>query len=111
MLHILSEVNKSDPTFEDFLRNPPSAVNGGSDMCVPELSDSHRGMTLNAGSPGGMLLEEGDVSLDLELSIQESESDMFWLWLASCGSGRAGLLEYPPPPVLSLRRDCGDIGW
>jgi len=84
MLQTLSEgkelEQRSDPTFDDFLRNPPSAVKGGSDMCVPELSDSQSGMTLNAGKPGGMLLEEGDVSLDRELSIQESESDMFWLW-------------------------------
>ena len=41
---------------------------------MPELSDSHKGMTLKAGRLGGML-ELGDVSLDRELSSQESESD------------------------------------
>jgi len=49
---------------------------GGSDKCVPELSDSQRGITLKAGRLGG-ILELGEVSLDLELSIQESESDIF----------------------------------
>ena len=43
---------------------------------MPELSDSaHRGITLKAGRLGG-ILELGEVSLDLELSIHESESDM-----------------------------------
>ena len=43
---------------------------------MPELSDSQSGMTLKAGRLGGML-ELGEVSLDLELPSQESESDRF----------------------------------
>lgn len=46
---------------------------------MPELSDSQRGITLKAGRLGG-ILELGEVSLDRELSIQESESDI----LAPC---------------------------
>ena len=49
---------------------------GGSERWVPELSDSHRGMTLKAGRLGG-ILELGLVSLDRELPSQESESDRF----------------------------------
>lgn len=45
----------------------------GSDRWVPLLSESHKGITLNDGSPGG-IDDDGDVSLDLELSIQESVS-------------------------------------
>ena len=49
-------------------------MGGGSERCVPELSDSHRGITLKAGRLGG-ILELGEVSRDRELSIQESESE------------------------------------
>jgi len=48
---------------------------GGSERWVPELSDSQSGITRNAGIDGG-ILEDGEVSLDLELSIQESESEI-----------------------------------
>ena len=64
----------------------PPPTRGGSERCVPELSDSQSGITRNAGREGGML-EEGEVSRDLELSSQESESDI----LAPCGdNGRPG---------------------
>ena len=46
----------------------------GSERCVPELSDSQRGITLKAGRLGG-ILELGEVSLDRELPSQESESE------------------------------------
>ena len=45
----------------------------GSVRWDPLLSDSQRGMTLNAGMPGG-IEDAGEVSRDLELSIQESDS-------------------------------------
>lgn len=55
-------------------------MSGGSERCVPELSDSQRGITRKAGRLGG-ILELGEVSLDgCELSNQESESDMFVAW-------------------------------
>ena len=56
------------------LRLKSGGMRGGSDRCVPELSDSHSGITRKAGRLGGML-ELGEVSRDLELSIQESESE------------------------------------
>lgn len=49
---------------------------GGSSRWLAASSLSHKGITRKAGSDGG-ILDEGDVSLDLELSSHESESDGF----------------------------------
>ena len=45
----------------------------GSVKCDPLFSVSQSGMTLKAGIPGG-IEDAGEVSRDLELSIQESDS-------------------------------------
>ncbi len=47
----------------------PLVAAGSDDACVPLLSDSHSGITLKAGMPGGME-EAGEVSRDL-LKINE----------------------------------------
>ena len=75
---------------------------------MPELSDSHNGITLNAGREGGML-DEGDVSRGLELSSQESESDI----LAVCGDkGKAWWrAKLPFPANISETRRGGEPGW
>ena len=73
---------------------------------MPELSDSQRGITLKAGRLGG-ILELGEVSLDLELSIQESESDI----LAPCeDKPRPWRGKVPFPVYLSEVRRGEDIG-
>ena len=75
----LSVDPRSEPMADEYplIGVDPSSVNG-SVKCDPLLSDSQRGMTLKAGMPGGMD-EAGEVSLDLELSIQESDSlELAW---------------------------------
>ena len=64
----------SDPMFDEYplIGVDPSRVNG-SVKCDPLFSVSQRGMTLKAGIPGG-IEDAGEVSRDLELSIQESDS-------------------------------------
>ena len=64
----------SSVTSLEFLVNIGGSMGGRSERWVPELSDSQRGITLKAGRLGGME-ELGEVSLDLELSIQLSESE------------------------------------
>jgi len=65
----------SEPWFEEylFMGVPLKRVKGSEDICEFPPSFSHKGMTLKAGMPGG-IDEAGDVSLDLELSIHESDS-------------------------------------
>ena len=85
----------------------------GSERWVPELSDSHRGITLNAGRLGG-ILELGEVSLDRELPSQESESDRF-----AATAAAPDIVPYPvvcrarlPVPLYLSGFSCGDaICW
>lgn len=58
----------------EFLLNGGGTNGGGSRRWLAASSDSHSGITRNAGKEGGML-EEGEVSRDRELSSQESESE------------------------------------
>ena len=78
-----SEVARWAAWWKSLEFRPPKAggipTRGGSERWVPELSDSQSGITRNAGREGGML-EEGEVSRDLELSSQESESDILAPW-------------------------------
>ena len=84
---------------------------GGSDRCVPEVSDSHSGITLKAGRLGG-IEEDGEVSLLRLLSTQASESETFpaggggWDRRDNPDLGNVPLLD----SYLSLA-SLGEAGW
>ena len=77
---------------------------------MPEDSDSQRGITLKAGRLGGME-EEGEVSLLLLLSIQESESEA---GAAGCWAPRRPSPARGRVPFLPSNRSPpgrGEAGW